>query len=150
LPVDAKVDSDEDLPRRLDVEVFIVHPSMTPAQITTALGLEGHKAHRVGDHRKTLKGTPLQGEYADTRWRHCIRYELREQWFADKVALLVDRLVPHKEFLGHVRATGGKASVIVQFLGDGYFGDAVRLDTLKKMAELQLDFEIECFSVPQS
>ncbi len=40
--------------------------------------------------------------------------------------------------------------VIVQFLGDGYFSDNVPLGTLSKMAELQLDFGIECFSVPQS
>ncbi len=40
--------------------------------------------------------------------------------------------------------------VIVQFLGDGYFSDNVLLGRLSKMAELQLDFGIECFSVPQS
>jgi hypothetical protein len=33
---------------------------------------------------------------------------------------------------------------------EGYFGDNVPLDTLSKMAGLQLDFGIECFSVPQS
>jgi len=150
VPVDGKIDSTEDLCCRLDVEILIVHPTMTPAEITAALGLEGHFAHRVGDQRKTPKGTLLQGQYADTRWRHCIRYELRDQWFADKIALLVDRLVPHKEFLRHVRATGGKASVIVQFLGDGYLSDEVLLETLSKMAELQMDFGIECYSVPQS
>lgn len=123
---------------------------MTPAEITAALGLEGHFAHRVGDQRRTPKGTPLAGQYPDTRWRHRIRYELRDQWFADKIASLVDHLMPHKEFLSHLRATGGRASVIVQFLGDGYLGDEVPLDTLSKMVELQLDFGIECYSVPQS
>jgi hypothetical protein len=147
---DAKIDSDEGLPRRLDVQIFIAHPSMTPADITAALGLEAHIAHRVGDQRKTPRGTLLKGQYRDTRWRHSIRYEQKDQWFADKVAMLVDRLMPHKEFLHHLHSTGGSAMVIVAFLGDGYFGDAVRLDTLSKMAELQLDFGIECFSVPQS
>ena len=40
--------------------------------------------------------------------------------------------------------------VIVQFLGDGYFGDKVGRDTLAKLVELELDFGIECFSTPQS
>jgi len=62
----------------------------------------------------------------------------------------VDRLVPHKEFLHRVCATGGEAMVVLQFLGDGYLGDNVRLDTLSKMAELQLDFGIECYADPQS
>jgi hypothetical protein len=150
MPVDAKVDFDEGPPRRIDVELFIIHPTMVPADISAALGLEARVAHRVGDQRKTPKGTPLEGQYRDTRWRHCVRYELRDQWFADKIALLVDRLMPHKEFLGRVRAAGGTASLIVQFLGDGYHGDSVPVDTLKKLVELQLDFDIECFSVPQS
>jgi hypothetical protein len=64
--------------------------------------------------------------------------------------MLVDCLMPHKEFLHRVRATGGEATVILQFLGDGYFSDSVRLDTLSKMAELQLDFGIECYVEPQS
>jgi Domain of unknown function (DUF4279) len=143
-------DFDEDADRRVDVELFIIHPTMSPAEITVALGLEGHVVHRVGDPRQTPKGTPLEGRYRDTRWRHSIRYELTEQWFADKITALVESLGPHKQFLHSVRATGGTAEIIVQFLGDGYFGDNVPLDTLAKMTDLQLDFGIECFNVPQS
>jgi hypothetical protein len=36
------------------------------------------------------------------------------------------------------------------FLGDGYLGDNVPLQTLANMTELQLDFGIECFNFPQS
>jgi hypothetical protein len=53
-------DFDEDSSRRVDVELFIVHPTMTPAEITATLGLEAHFAHRVGDQRKTPKGTFLK------------------------------------------------------------------------------------------
>jgi hypothetical protein len=147
---DEHTDVDEGLSRRVDVALFIIHPTITPAEITAALGIEAHFAHRVGDMRKTPKGTPLVGQHHDTRWRHCIRYELRDQWFADKISALVDSLAPHKAFLRHVRATGGKAEIIVQFLGDGYLGDNVPLQTLTKMTELKLDFGIECFNVPQS
>jgi hypothetical protein len=144
-----EVNSD-DAQFRIDVELFLVHPSLTPAQISAALGLEGHRTFRVGDPRKTPKGTPLPGRYARTSWRHSIRYDLRDQRFADKIATLVDRLMPHREFLRRVRATDGRAMVIVQFLGDGYLGDEVPLDTLSKMVELQLEFGIECFAVPQA
>jgi hypothetical protein len=150
MPADEEINSDDDPHRCVDVELFILHPSLTPAEIAAALGLEGHTAHRVGDPRKTRKGRPLPGHYPDTRWRHSIRYELTDQSFADKIAMLVDRLMPHKEFLHHLRAVGGSAMVIVQFLGDGYLGDCVRLDTLSKMVDLQLDFGIECYHVPQS
>jgi hypothetical protein len=73
-----------------------------------------------------------------------------DQWFAEKIAAFVDSLMSHKKFLHSVRATGGTAEIIIQFLGDGYFGDSVPLDTLAKMTELQLSFGIECFSPSQS
>lgn len=147
---DGDADVDEGSSRHVDVELFIVHPTMTPAEITEALGIEAHFAHRVGDLRKTPKGTPLEGQYRDSRWRHSIRHELTYQWFADKITALVNSLAPHKAFLHHLRATGGSAEIVIQFLGDGYLGDRVPLQTLAKMTELQLDFGIECFTVPQS
>jgi hypothetical protein len=143
-------DVDEGPSRRVDVDLFIVHPTMSPAEITAALGIEAHIVHPVGEPRKTPRGTLLQGKYRDTRWRHSIRHELRNQWFADKIDALVNSLAPHKAFLSRVRATGGSAQIIVQFLGDGYLGDSVPLQTLATMAELQLDLGIECFTVPQS
>jgi hypothetical protein len=147
---DESADFSEGPPRRVDVELFIVHPTMSPAEISAALNLEAHFAHLVGEPRRTPKGRPLAGRYPDTRWRHCIQYELKAQWFTDKITALVDTLVPHRAFLHRVRASGGTAQIIVQFLGAGYLGDTVPLHTLAKMTDLQLDFGIECFVEPQS
>jgi hypothetical protein len=136
--------------RRVDVELFIVHPTISPGEISAALGLDGHFVHCGGDLRRTPKGTLLEGRYQDTRWRHSIRYDLEDQWFAEKITKFVDSLVPHKQFLHSVRATGGTAEIIIQFLGGGYFGDSLPLDALAKMTELQLSFGIECYNLPQS
>jgi hypothetical protein len=143
-------DLDEGPPRRVDVQILIAHPTLAPADITAVLGLKPHVAHRAGDTVKTPDGILLDGKYYDTRWSRTIRYELRDQLFVDKVTMLVDSLVTHKAFLARLRATGGHATVTVQFLGDGYLGDVVPLDVLIKMADLQLDFGIECFAVPQA
>jgi Domain of unknown function (DUF4279) len=142
-------DMKDGLRRRFDVELFIVHPTMDPIEISTALGLEGSIVHRVGDRKTTPDGLPLVGSYPDTRWRHSVRYEVRDQFFAPKVKDLVDRLAPHREFIRGIRTTGGKAVLIVQFLGDAYFGDEIAADTLAKMADLQLDCGVECFATPQ-
>jgi hypothetical protein len=150
VPTVIEVDFNKGASRRVDVQLLIIHPSMSPVDITEALGLEAHFAHCVGDQRKTPTGALLEGLYSDTRWRHSIRYELRDQCFAEKITMLVDRLVSHKAFFVGVRATGGTAEIIVQFLGDGYLGDDVPVDTLAKMVDLKLDFGIECFVVPQS
>jgi hypothetical protein len=143
-------EEDEDPPRRFDIELFVVHPTLTPAEITGALGIEPNIAHQADERRKTPKGSLLPGNYRDTRWRYRVRHEVRNQRFAEHVTALIDRLMPHKDFLGKLRSTGGTASMAVQFLGDGYFGDEIPRDVLVKLLQLELDFAIECFSVPQS
>ena len=142
-------DSTDNAARRFDVELFIVHPTLDPADISTALGMEAHFAHRVGDSRKTPKGTPLSGNYPDTRWRHCIRCTVTEQWYAAEVTRLIDRLEPHKAFFANLKSTGGTARILIQFLGDGYFGDEIPIVTLAKLVDLELAHAIECFTVPQ-
>ena len=141
---------DEGPAKRFHVELFIVHPTLDPAEISTALGLEAHFAQRVGDPRKTPKGTPLAGNYGDTRWRHCVERNTKDQWFAAEVTSLLDRLEPHKAFFANLRPTGGRASLIIQFLGDGYLSDEIPHAALVKLVELGLGLGIECFVDPQS
>jgi hypothetical protein len=43
-----------------------------------------------------------------------------------------------------------EANVILQFLGDGYFGDVLPADVLRNMADLKLDLGIDCFVDVQS
>jgi hypothetical protein len=136
--------------RRFDVELFIEHPSLDPADISRALGLEGHFAHRAGDRRQTPKGTLLSGVYPDTRWRHCIRRTVTEHRYAAEVVDFVEKLKAKKEFLAKVMATGGKASLVIQFLGDGYLADEIAPPTLAKLADLGLVLAMECFTEPQS
>jgi Domain of unknown function (DUF4279) len=145
-----ETDVEENSPKRFDVELFIVHPTLDPAEIGAGLGLDAKFSHRMGDQRKTPKGTLLPGTHRDTRWRHCRRYETSDQWFAGKVAELIDCLEPHRAFLRNLRATGGTACVLVQFLGDGYFGDEIPREILTRLIDLELDLGIECFTDPQS
>lgn len=143
-------DSEGGSRRRFEVQLFIKHPSIDPAQVTATLGLKPKIQSRVGEARKTPKGMPLPGVYSDTSWRYCERHHVAKQWFASRIDELVDRLLPHKTFLRGLRESGGTTWIIVEFLGDGYFGDEIPLRTLAKLVELGLDFGIEVFAVPQS
>jgi hypothetical protein len=53
-------DVDEGPSRRVDIELFIVHPTMSPAEITAALGIEAHIVHPVGEPRKTPEEHPYK------------------------------------------------------------------------------------------
>jgi hypothetical protein len=135
--------------RRFLVQLFVVHPAMSPEAISSALGLEAHNAQAAGEPRKTPKGTPLPGIYPDTRWRHSVECAVTDQWFAAEVTRFVDRLEPHRAFLAGLRSTGGKVSVIIQLLGDGYLSDEIPATTLAKLVELQLGLAFESFVVSQ-
>jgi hypothetical protein len=135
----------EESPQRFHVELLIKHPALDPADISATLGLEAHHAHRVGDHRKTPKGTPLSGNYQDTRWRYCVECSVPDQWYAAEVTRLLERLEPHKAFFTNLKSTGGNACVIIQFFGDGYFSDEIPHASLAKLVELGLDLAIECY-----
>jgi hypothetical protein len=136
--------------RRFKVELLIAHPALDPEQISAALGLVAHFKHRAGDPRRAPSGTALPGNYRDTRWRHSRRCEVVGQHFARHLAEFVGELAPHRQFFEKVIASGGSCELIIQFLGDGYLGDTITRDTLAKLAELGVDFGIECFVVPQA
>jgi len=142
--------SDFDGGKRFDVELFIVHPAFDPADISKSLGLEASRFARVGDRRKTPEGTLLPGNYLDTRWRHSVRCSVTDHRYAAEVTRLVDSLEPHKAFFANLKSTGGSASVVIQFLGDGYLADEIPHATLVKLVALELALAIECYVDPQS
>lgn len=129
--------------RRLDVELFIVHPNIDPLEISNALGLKAQNVRRAGDRRATPKGRLLEGNYPDTRWRYSVQYTVSDQWFADKIKLFLDSLEPHKVFLKHLHDTAGRSSLVVQFFG--YASDSLPISTLKRIVDLELELAIECY-----
>jgi len=135
--------------RRFDVELFVVHPTLSSAEITRALTLLPSHSSSVGEKRRNPKGE-LPGVYRDTRWRYSQRFVVEDQWFHEHVAEFVDALVPHRTFLEQVRSSGGSTTLILQFLGDGYYGDNISRATLEAVNVLGLDFGIEVYADPQS
>lgn len=135
---------DLDLLWRVEVDLMIVHPKLTPGEITAALGLSPFLALRVGDARTAISGRPLRGRHRTTRWRYRSARFADDPWFAASVTLLVDRLMPHRDFLLHVSATGGRAELIVKFADERHHSDVIPLLTLIKMVELKLAFGIVC------
>jgi len=136
--------------KQFNIELFVVHPTLDPAEIDAGIGLRAQTTHRAGDRRRSPAGALLRGTYRDTRWRYARHYETSGQGFADKIVDLIDGLEPHAEFIAQLRSTGGRACVIVQLLGDAYFADEISQDLLKRMSDLGLGLGIESFADPQS
>lgn len=142
-----QTDGDE---RHLDLGLLIVHPTMDPAEISRLLGMEAQTHQLAGGRRRTSEGRQLAGTYTESRWRWHERITARSQWFEKDLAEFVKKLAAHRSFFHELRLNGGKATIVIEFLGDGYFGDSISLPVLQQLVELEVDLGLECFTVPQS
>ena len=136
--------------RRFDIDLLVIHPTLPPEAITAAMRWRPHVVHPAGAARRAPNGVALPGHYRDTRWRYEWCYVTREQWFTFALDAAAQALEKRALFLRRLLDSGGKVHLSVQFLGDGYFGDAVAPDTLARLARLGVHFGIEVFMVPQS
>lgn len=135
---------------RFFLDLFIVHPTLVPDQITRSLTMEPDVTHCVGAPRRTAKGTPLSGTYATTRWRRSTEYVVEDPGFASELSCLIGALVPHKAFFSELKANGGTASIINQFM-DGFLADELSSVMLARLLELDLSLGIECYAgLPKS
>jgi hypothetical protein len=67
-------------------------------------------------------------------------------FFAEQIEALVDRLVPYKEFLVKLSATGAETMLSITFLGEGYYVDEISLSLLKKLVDLELSLVIDNYA----
>ena len=132
-----------------DVELYVIHPTLHPDDISRALELEAYFAKTVGEPRTTSKGRPLSGTYNDTCWRHRAPHVVPDQECAEQLADFVEHLKSRRDALARLRETGGQTRLVVQFLGDGFMGDNIPHKTLAAIVELGLDLGIECFTGDQ-
>lgn len=135
--------------KRFQIDLFIDHPSLDPDEISTSLQLDAQFQQRVRDQRHTPTGTKLSGFHPDTRWRYVERFATDEQYFAQRLEEFVEELRRRKAYFEHLKATGGSTTVILKFLGDGYFGDEIATKTLATLSELGLKLGIEVFTDQQ-
>ncbi|MDQ6432971.1 DUF4279 domain-containing protein [Mesorhizobium sp. LHD-90] len=143
------IDEDPE-PKRFQIDLFIVHPSIDPEELDANLQIEGHFRHKAGDQRYTPLGTPLDGTFPDTRWRHTVRFETGTNRFADQLTSFVDVMDRHRDYFAQLVKTGGSLCVILSFLGDGHFGDAIPKTTLAKISDLGVDLGIQVFTERQN
>jgi len=92
----------------LDLRIW--HPTLDPDLVSRTLGLEPQRSWRVGDSRKTPKGTLLEGVRSEGYWStNPFSYGWRESTDAqieDALEELVTFLEPHRDFLKGISQDG--------------------------------------------
>jgi hypothetical protein len=118
------------------------HPSLDPAEITSALGIAPRHSAKAGQPRFTPKGAPLEGAYRESYWHT----EWSEGWresgeleAEDLVLTLLPRLVPHRALVQTIVSTGGRAMIQIRSFGAGNYALVLPSGLLEKCSNLQAD-----------
>jgi hypothetical protein len=128
------------------ISLRVRHPSLDPAEITSALCLNPSRSWRAGDARATPNGTPLEGKYRDSYWTT----DLVEGGWPDKELALVlnellDQLAPNKGFFHRMRTEGGTVEFFVGWFFEGQSGDVLDCDLLARMADLKIGLSLDVY-----
>ena len=126
------------------IRVLIIHPTLTPEEISGELSLKPRMSKCVGQARRTPKGTPMAGVWPDTRWS--VR-EVRndDRYFFTRLDKLLDRFRQHRDFLRRIAETGGETHFIIELPGGANIGDTLTEQSVAKLADLKGSLDVEVF-----
>ena len=130
------------------------HPSIDPAAITEELGATPKRACAVGERRKTPKGQPLGGVYAETYW-WTTPFERDEYLSTDNLAVdalddVLQWLAPHKSFLQRLRSGGGRIILEVSSYSGRNYAIVFPPEFLAKCADLGLSLAHDVYPYAQN
>jgi hypothetical protein len=129
-----------------DISLRVRHPSLDPAEITSALGLNPSRFWRTGEARTAPKGKPLEGKYSDSYWTAKL---VKGQWPDKSLAVvineLVDQLARHQGLFQRIRTEGGRVEFFVGWFFQGNSGYVFDCDLLARMAVLKIDLSLDVY-----
>jgi hypothetical protein len=135
------------------IALRIWHPGIDPEEITANLGLKPKWTHTAGQPRRTPKGRPLVGKYAESYWSADPfdrgEYSSTDDLAEDALAEVLEVLAPHKGFLLSLRESGARITLQVSsFSGRNY---AVELSPalLARSADLGLSIAHDVYPYAQ-
>jgi hypothetical protein len=109
----------------------------------------------AGQPRRTPKGRPLDGVYAESYWS-CEPWERGETASADllledSVAEVLELLSPHKAFLNRLRTEGGRLLLWISSYSNRNYAFELPPELLQQCAELSLSFAHDVYpAAPKS
>lgn len=124
--------------------LLVRHPTADLDTLSSSLGLKPYRTWNKGAVITTPTGRTLSGTYQHSMWTHVWRIR-RPASVASTLSKVLDQLAPCGRSLKQIRADGGDAQIILRTTGDRHLGDTIGIDTLRRLAEIGLDFGIEVF-----
>ncbi|WP_143075110.1 hypothetical protein [Sphingobium sp. AP50] len=126
------------------ISLQVRHPDADPDDIIHEIGLPVRRSSKMGEPRSTLRGAPLPGHYDMT---FCV-FDLgvgADGELADHLRSRIATLIPKREFLHELRATGGSLNLFITWTV-GERGEVFDCTLLSDLVSLGIDLGIEPIS----
>jgi len=124
------------------ISLRIRHPTVDPAKITEALGIEPQHTWRAGDPRRDPAGEELDGDYRESYWMG--RLMAAPQLSSDKVSVEIvlkrtlDQLRRSQEFLDELNTDGAVAELQVSLFARENFRLELPAESLALLSRLRV------------
>ena len=129
-------------PYRYTVSLRLWHPKRDLAPAAIVFGLRPSRVWKQGEPRKTPKGTPMPGVFANSYWTARLVSERgvssKRQSVEAFVLRTVERLRDRRAFIGRLRKSGGRAELFVGLFGTRNFAVELESSVLQAAARLGL------------
>lgn len=128
---------------RFKISLRITHPKVRSDDITKRLGLGPRASYSVGDRKATPKGTELAGVRARTFWSY--------QWptvepFEDAIANISNQLLENRDFLLHLKKTGGQLEYFIGWFTKDSSGFVLESGLLGVLSDLNINLAFDIYA----
>ncbi|WP_156382227.1 MULTISPECIES: hypothetical protein [unclassified Aureimonas] len=123
------------------ISLQVHHPDADPTDIARGVGLPVNRSWKLGQPRVTPRGTALAGHYDAT---YCL-FDLgagNDGELAERLQAIVAALIPRRDFLLGLRATGGSINFYITWTV-GERGEMFDCSLLSDLVGLGIDLGIE-------
>ena len=130
--------------------LLIVHPSLDPALITKALGVQPTRTMKFGELVTTPAGSVSKAHtYRESKWS--LSFENLDNLAIDDLADEAIAAMPSNEKVWtELNKSGARSTLILSIVGTKYQGVALSTATVQKLAKMKMRLGIEVYAVPQN
>lgn len=120
---------------RLVASMHVRHPSVSPDEVSSSLGLEPKRVRRRGQQKCSPAGKLLNGTYTENYWTADLEI-LAGHDTSDFLNDLMDRRIGHAiDFTRRLDDTGGATSILVGLYADGGCDFEIPAATLRRLGD---------------
>jgi hypothetical protein len=135
------------------ISLSIRHPSMAPAEISRALGMQPQHSWAAGEERRGTTGEVLAGKYRETYWMGPLMAE--PELASDRASIesvllrTLSQLRRSFDFFADLSRSGGGAELSISVLGSGDFHLELLPESLALLGRLGLTVSLQVTPEPE-